>query len=131
MRIISRSVILAAATLCATAAFAADQAVVNIPFNFESGGKSFPAGRYIATLDQNHDVLMLDSTTSPRVSAHWTAGPADYNPNNEKLILKFDDLGSSHHTLRSVQLGPRITSRLDAPARHHDAGSIVAPASGQ
>jgi hypothetical protein len=130
MRVMSRSVILATASLCATAAFAADKAVVNVPFNFESKGESFPAGRYLATLDRDHNVLALSSTTNPGLSAHWIAGPADCNPNDEKLILKFDDLGNAH-TLRTVQLGPRITSRLDAPARHHDAGSIVAEVSGQ
>ena len=130
MRVMTRSVILATASLCATAAFAADKAVVNIPFNFQSKGESFPAGRYIAALDRDHNVLALSSATNPSVSAHWIAGPADCNPNDEKLILKFDDQGNAH-MLRTVQLGPRITSRLDAPARHHDAGSIVAEVSGQ
>lgn len=131
MRMIPRFVVLAAATFCATAAFAASKAVVNIPFNFESKGESFPAGQYVVTLESNDSILGLTSMTNPKLSAHWTAGPADYNPNKEMLTLKFDDLGSTHHTLRTMQLGPRITSRLDAPARHHDAGSIVAPASGQ
>jgi hypothetical protein len=130
MRITTRAVILATASLCATAAFAADKAVVNVPFNFVSKGESFPAGQYIATLDSNDSVLALTSATNPRVSAHWTAGPADFNPSDEKLTLKFDDQGDSH-ALRTVQLGPRITSRLDAPARHHDAGSIAATVNGQ
>jgi hypothetical protein len=130
MRIMIRSVVLATASLCATAAFAADKAGVDVPFTFVSHGQSFPAGQYAATLDINHNVLALSSMTNTKVSAHWTAGPADYNPNDEKLTLKFDDTGNSHY-LRTVQLGPRITSRLDAPARHHDAGSIAATVSGQ
>ncbi|MGC2160550.1 MAG: hypothetical protein WA634_01450, partial [Silvibacterium sp.] len=124
------SAVLAAATLCATSAFAANKAVVNIPFNFVSQGHSFPAGQYVATVDTNHNVLALSSTTNTKVSAHWVAGPAGDNPNDEKLILKFDDLGNKH-TLRTVQLGPEVTSRLDAPSRHHDAGSIAATVSGQ
>lgn len=130
MRIMIRSAVLATASLCATAAFAADRAVVNIPFNFVSHGQAFPAGQYAATLDPYHNVLALSSTTNPRVSARWIAGPADDNPNNSKLILKFDDLGNTH-TLRTVQLGPRVTSRLDTPARRHNAGSIVDAVSGQ
>lgn len=130
MRIMIRSVILATASLCATAAFAADRAMVDIPFNFVSNGHAFPAGHYAATLDASQNVLALSNLNDANVSAHWTAGPADFNPNNEKLTLKFDDLGNSH-VLRTVQLGPRITSRLDAPVRHHDAGSIAATASGQ
>jgi hypothetical protein len=130
MRTMIRTVVFATASLLATAAFAADQAVVNIPFNFQSRGHAFPAGKYVATLDYNHNVLAITNATDARLSARWAVGPAEYNPNDEKLTLKFDDLGSSH-TLRTVQLGPRITSRLDAPARHHDAGSIEATESGQ
>jgi hypothetical protein len=130
MRILTRSIFLAAASLCATAAFAANQAKVDIPFNFVSQGHMYPAGRYVATLDANHNVLALSSLSNTRISARWVAGPADYNPNDEKLTLKFDDLGDGY-SLRTVQLGPRITSRLDAPARHHDAGSIAATVSGQ
>lgn len=130
MRTAVRSVVLATASLCATAAFAADRAVVNIPFNFVSHGQSFPAGKYIANLDANDNVLALSYMENASVSCHWAAGPAEFNPNDEKLTLKFDDL-SDGLTLRTVQLGPRITSRLDAPARHHDAGSIAATVSGQ
>ncbi len=130
MRNITRSVILATVSICATAAFAADRAVVNVPFNFVSQGQSFPAGHYAATLDANQNVLALNDLDNTKISAHWTVSPADFNPNNEKLTLKFDDLGQNH-MLRTVQLGPRITSRLDAPVRHHDAGSIAATASGQ
>ena len=130
MRTVIRIVVLATASLCATAAFAADEALVNIPFNFQSQGHAFPAGNYVATLDANHNVLAIRNTTDASVGARWTAGPAEYNPSDEKLTLKFDDLGNTR-TLRTVQLGPRITSRLDGPARHHDAGSIAATVNGQ
>ena len=130
MRTIARSAVLAVVSLCATAAFAVDRAVVDVPFNFVSQGKAFPAGRYIASLDVNHNVLALNSATDTRVAARWAAGPADFDPNDEKLILKFSALGNIH-TLSSVQLGPRITPRLDARSRHHDAGSIGAELGGQ
>ncbi|HTW44427.1 MAG TPA: hypothetical protein VMD58_02685 [Acidobacteriaceae bacterium] len=130
MNNIIRSAIFATAAICATAAFAADRAVVDIPFNFVSQGKTFPAGRYAATLDQNQGVLALSNMDNANYSAHWTANPADFNPSNEKLTLKFDDLGHGH-LLRTMQLGPRITSRLDAPVRRDNAGSIPAPESGQ
>jgi hypothetical protein len=130
MRTLIYSVALTAASLCATAAFAATQAKVNIPFNFESQGHVFPAGQYVATLDVNQNVIALHNTNDTAVSGRWAAGPADYNPNDERLIIKFDGLGENH-TLRTLQLGPRITSRLDAPSRHHDAGSIAATVSGQ
>lgn len=130
MRIIVRSLVLATAALCATAAFAANKAVVDVPFNFTSQGQAFPAGQYVATLNMFDDVLALYSTTNTKLSAHWIANPADYNPKGKKLTLKFDDLGNGY-TLRTIQLGSRITPRLDAPSRHHDAGSIAATVSGQ
>lgn len=123
------SAILTGMVLVATSAFAASKANVNIPFAFSSHGQSFPAGQYTATLDMNQNVLTLSSKDKPSLSAHWAVGPAESNPNDEKLTLKFDDLGNNH-SLRTVQLGPRITSRLDAPARHHDAGA-TATVSGQ
>ena len=130
MRTIVRSVVLAAVSLCATAAFAVDKAVVDVPFNFVSQGKAFPAGQYIATLDVNHNVLSLSCAKNARISARWIAGPADYNPNDERLILKFNDLGNTH-MLSTIQLGSRITSRLDARSRHHNAGSVEAELGGQ
>lgn len=123
------SAILTGMVLVATSAFAASKANVNIPFGFSSHGQSFPAGQYTATLDMNHNVLALRNAANPSLYAHWIVGPAESDPNKEMLTLKFDDLGNSH-TLRTVQLGPRITSRLDAPARHHDAGA-TATVSGQ
>ena len=130
MNNVIRSAIFATAAICATAAFAADRAVVNIPFSFVTHGKTFPAGRYAASLDPNQNVLELSNVNDAHYSAHWTAGPADFNPTNETLTIKFDDLEQSH-VLRTVQLGPRITSRLDVSVSRHNAGSIPATANGQ
>jgi len=126
---IFQSAVIASAMLFATAAFAANRAVVNIPFNFQTHGKTFPAGQYIATVDLQHNLVTLASATDTRISACWIAGPADSSPNDEKLTLTFDDHGS-RHDLRTVQLGPRITSRLDAPSRH-EATMLTAKVSGQ
>jgi hypothetical protein len=131
MRSTFRALVLATAAICASAAFAADRAVVNIPFNFESHGKVYPAGTYAASLDMNMSLLRLRSTTDPKVNVSWATSPADYNPSAQVLRLQFDDLENNTHQLRTIQLGSRITSVLDAPAKHHDAGSLVAAVSGQ
>lgn len=129
MKKIFQSAVIASAILFTTAAFAANRAVVNIPFNFEAHGKTFPAGQYVATVDLQHNLVTFASTTDTRISARWFTGPADSNPSDEKLILTFDDHGS-HHDLRTVQLGSRITSRLDAPSRH-EATVLTARVGGQ
>lgn len=129
MKFMIHTAVLATAFLCATAAFAANRAEVTIPFNFHIQGHSYPAGKYVATVDTFHNVLTLSSATNTKISVRWITGPADSNPGNEKLILKFDGQGSSHN-LRAVQLGSQITTRLDAPSRH-EATSVTGAASGQ
>ena len=130
MRSMLRTIVLTSAALCATAAFAADKAVVNVPFNFETHGIAFPAGKYSATLDINKNVMTLRNIAEPSESIVWLVSPADETAIKSTLLMKFNDLGSTHE-LRTIQLGSRITPRLDAPARRHDAGSLVAAVSGQ
>jgi hypothetical protein len=128
MRFMIRSLVLTSAALLATSAFAADKAVVNVPFNFESHGHAFPAGQYSVILDKNDNVVTLRSETDTRQSATWAVSPTD--PAGAPARLTFDAMGYNHE-LRSVQLGTRVTSVLDAPAKHHGAGSSVAAVSGQ
>ena len=130
MRFMLRTLVLTYAALCATAAFAAEKAVVNVPFNFESHGQAFPAGRYDITLDMNANVLTLRNATNTAQSISWIASPADCDQASPVLHMIFDDAGSTRE-LHSVQLGTRITPVLDAPARNHGAGSSVAAGSGQ
>jgi hypothetical protein len=60
----------------------------------------------------------------------WVVSPADETAISARIVLNFDGLGNTYK-LRTVQLGSRITPRLDAPSKHHDAGSFVASVSGQ
>jgi hypothetical protein len=129
MRFVLRSLVLTSAALFATAAFAADKAVVTVPFNFESHGQAFPAGQYEVSLDLHENVITMSNTNTAQ-TVMWTASPADYADGSPLLRVKFDDAGSMHE-LHSVQIARRVTSVLDAPAKHHDAGSSVAAVSGQ
>jgi hypothetical protein len=129
MRFMIRSLVLTSAALFATAAFAADKAVVNVPFNFESHGQAFPAGKYEVSLDPHANVITLSNINTAQ-TVMWTASPADYSASSPILCMKFDDAGYTHE-LHSVQIRTRVTSVLDAPAKHHDAGSSVAAVSGQ
>jgi hypothetical protein len=130
MRSMIRAIVLTSAALCTTAAFAADKAVVNIPFNFESHGVAFPAGRYSASLGMNRNTITLSNIAAPKESMIWVVSPADEAAISSPGLLEFDESGSTYE-LRTIQLGSRITPRLDAPARRHDAGSLVAAVSGQ
>ena len=130
MRFMLRSLVLTSAALLATSAFAGSKAVVNVPFNFESHGRAFPAGQYQVSLDLHADVITMSSISDTSQSVMWTVAPAESDSARPVARLKFDDAGSTHE-LHSVQLGTRITSVLDAPAKRHDAGSSVVTAGGQ
>lgn len=130
MRFMLRSLVLTSAALCATAAFAAPKVVVNVPFNFETHGQAFPAGQYAVTLDLHSNVLTLSNTENTKQSVMWAVSPAESIATTPVLSMKFDDAGYTHE-LHSIQLGARITSVLDAPAKRHNAGSSVVAAGGQ
>ena len=51
MRLGLKSLVLSSAAFCATAAFAANQARVDVPFSFTAKGHSYPAGMYDVELE--------------------------------------------------------------------------------
>jgi hypothetical protein len=107
-----RMFVLAAVSASATAAFAFDRVTVNVPFNFETYGKTFPAGTYKVESAANHDALSLSSKTDTKMSFTWVASPAEFGPNMSTLSLKFDIGADGTHALRSIRLGTLITPVL-------------------
>ena len=77
MRPIIRMFVLAAVSASATAAFAFDRVTVNIPFDFETHGKTFPAGTYKVESAANHDALTLSSKTVPALELKGRGPPDD------------------------------------------------------
>ena len=118
MRPMIRMFVLAAVTTSATAAFAFDQMMVNVPFNFETHGKSFPAGRYLVEFDPTQNVLTLWSKTDTRKSSMWLASPAEFGPNTARVSLTFDNGADGRHMLRSIRLATWATPVLDLRERH-------------
>jgi hypothetical protein len=78
----------------------------------------------------NKSVLTLRNLAEPRESFTCLVSPADPSDISSPVLVKFDDHAGTFE-LRTIQFGSRITPRLDAPARRHDAGSLVAAVSGQ
>jgi hypothetical protein len=118
MRPIIRSFVLAAVSASATTAFAFDRVTVNVPFNFETHGKTLPAGTYKVESASNHCALTLSGNTDTKVSFTWMASPAEFGPNMSTLSLKFDIGADGTHALRSIRLGRLITPVLDVRERH-------------
>ena len=120
MRSMIRMFVLAAVSASATAAFAVDfdRVAVNVPFSFETHGKTFPAGAYEVAFDPSHDALRLSSKNDTKMSFMWIATPAEFGPNASRLSLKFDDRGDGTHSLRSIRLAKWATPVLDTREKH-------------
>jgi hypothetical protein len=116
--------ILLAAVISMAAAFAPHSAMaasktVNVPFTFMASGRQCPAGAYYIGLEKMNQVLRLTSANA-HVNLVWLASPGNANPNDTRVVLSFDQDGSTH-VLRSVQFGPAVTSRLDNKIRAQQA----------
>ncbi len=118
MRPMIRIFVLAAAAASATAAFASETMTVNVPFNFETHGKAFPAGRYQVEFDSTENALILVSKTDTRKAFMWVATPADYNASMARLSLKFDNEADGTHELQRIRLATWETPVLDKRERH-------------
>jgi len=107
-----RSLVLASVVL-ATAAFTAQTAmaatILNVPFTFTVGNQTLPAGHYTVVRDNSSNAVKLVGATR---SFTWVIHPGDAAPSDQRVILKFDDLGSAH-ALRAIQYGSMTTSQLD------------------
>jgi hypothetical protein len=118
MRPMIRMFVLVAVTASATVSFAFDRVTVNVPFNFETNGKTFPAGTYRVESAENHDALTLSSKSDTTVSLTWIATPAEFGPNRSTLSLNFDIGADGTHALRNIRLGTLITPVLDVREKH-------------
>jgi hypothetical protein len=110
--------IFAAALASSSAAFALTKVTVNVPFNFEDHGKTYPAGRYDVRLDTNQGVMTLTNHDNAKQSVMWAVSPAEFGPDAPVLSMKFDDAEDGSHALRSIRLATRTTPVLDVRERH-------------
>jgi hypothetical protein len=114
MQVTFKSFVLTSAAFCATAAFAANQARVDVPFSFTSQGQLYPAGSYEVVLDANHNFVTMARETDATKHLTWSVGPADAA--KTPAILKFDQIGAEY-ALRTIQLGDKVTPNLDPPSK--------------
>jgi hypothetical protein len=110
MQVNLKSIVVSSVVFCATAAFAANQARVNVPFNFTAEGHSYPAGPYEVDLDVNHNVVTMASKTDATKHISWNVGPADAA--NTPAVIKFDHVGADYD-LKTIQIGEHVTPILD------------------
>jgi hypothetical protein len=121
-----RMFVLATVFASATAAFASDRVMVNVPFSFKTRGETFPAGAYEVEFDSIRHALKLSSKTDTKMSYSWIASPTGFSPNMSTLSIKFDGGADGIHVLRSIRLETWSTPVLSLRERHvvqHEAAS--------
>jgi hypothetical protein len=122
MKTCLKTLAISTAAFCATAAFAANQARVNVPFKFTAEGQSYPAGAYDVSADMNHCFVTLVSDTDTTKRLTWSVGPAEAA--KAPAVVTFDEVGADY-ALKTIQLGDKITPNLDQKAK----GSVSATTS--
>jgi hypothetical protein len=110
MQVNFKSIAVSSVVFCATAAFSANQAKVNVPFNFTAEGHSYPAGSYEVDLDANHNIVTMASKADTTKHISWTVGPAEAA--NTPAVIKFDHVGADYD-LKTIQIGEHVTPVLD------------------
>jgi hypothetical protein len=113
-----RNLVLTSAALCATAAFAAEQKRVEVPFSFVAKNHAYHAGSYAVAVDWTRSMVTLSEIGRPSQPLTWIMLPGDADPNHAKVSLTFDVTGTDH-TLRTIQYGMFITPNLDAKPKHN------------
>ena len=110
MRLSLKSLVLGSAALCATAAFAANQARVDVPFSFTAKGQTYPAGAYDLAVNANHTIVTISSQVDLGKQIQWNVRPTEAAA--YPAVMTFDQAGTDH-ALRTIQLGDKVTPDLD------------------
>jgi hypothetical protein len=116
MRLNLRTLVLSSAALCSTAAFAANEARVNVPFNFVVKNHTYQSGAYKVEIEPERSLVTLIKVEDPAQSGMWLVGPADGEGRPPKVCLTFDGIGQNM-VLRTIQYGRLTTRNLDLQSK--------------
>jgi hypothetical protein len=107
-----RNLILSSAALCATAAFAAEQKRVEVPFAFVASNHAYQAGVYAVSIDDTRSFVTLSEIGKSTQPLMWLIGAGAADPIHPKVSLTFD-VTRSGNVLRTIQYQTLITRNLD------------------
>ena len=108
-----RNLVLISAALSTTAAFAAEQKKVDVPFSFVAKNHVYQAGSYTVAVDWSKSMVTLSQIGEPSQSLKWIVLPGPNGPDLSKVSLTFDVAGTDH-VLRTIRYEQYITPNLDA-----------------
>lgn len=117
------NLVLLSAALTTTAAFAAEQKTVDVPFSFVAKNHVYGAGTYTVAVDWTKDMVTLRKIGKPGQPLTWIMLPAD-NGSLPKVSLIFDVAGTDH-VLRTIRYEQFATPNLDGRSRHTVEGSTT------
>jgi hypothetical protein len=111
-----RNLVLLSAALCTTAAFAAEQRRVDVPFSFVAKNHAYAAGSYTVAVDWATSMVTLSKIGKPSQPLMWIMMPAA-NGGQPKVSLIFD-VDGPNHVLRTIQYERFATPNLDTQRKH-------------
>ena len=124
MRFSFRNLVLTSAALCTTAAFAAEQKRVEVPFSFVAKHHAYQAGSYTVGVDWQRSVVTLSEVGRSSQPLMWIIVPGAADPSHPKVCLTFDVSGQEH-VLRTIQYESFATPNLDGKPKHRVEGSTT------
>jgi hypothetical protein len=111
-----RNLVLLSAALCSTAAFAAEQRRVDVPFSFVAKNHAYEAGSYAVAVDWTNSLVTLSKIGKPSQPLMWIMIPAA-NGGQPKVSLIFD-VDGPNHVLRTIQYLKFATPNLNTQPKH-------------
>jgi hypothetical protein len=118
-----RNLVLWSAALCTTAAFAAEQKTVNVPFGFVAKNHAYAAGSYTVSVDWTKSFVTLSKIGKPSQPLMWIMVPAA-NDGDPKVSLTFDVAGPEY-VLRTIRYEKFATPNLDRQPKHKVEGTTT------
>jgi hypothetical protein len=112
-----RNLVLISAALSTTAAFAAEQRRVEVPFSFVAKNHAYQAGSYTVSVDWTKSMVTLSQVGKQSQPLMWVVMPGPNGPDPSKVSLTFDVAGPQH-VLKTIRYEKYITPNLDARPKH-------------
>lgn len=107
-----RNLVLMSAALSTTAAFAAEQRRVEVPFSFVAKNHAYQAGSYTVSVDWSKSMVTMSKIGKPSQPLMWIVVPGPNGPDPSKVSLTFHVAGSEH-VLQTIRYENYITPNLD------------------
>jgi hypothetical protein len=124
MRLSFRTLVLSSAALCTTAAFAAEQKRVEVPFSFVAKHHTYEAGSYAVGVDWQRSMVTLSEIGKPSQPLTWIILPSAVDPRHMDVSLIFD-MSAGEHVLRTIQYESFATPNLDSKPKYRVEGSTT------